>query len=205
MTARAGAPNSDVRRRVARLDDLLAALEVIVEPSAREAALGAVQGLVDLYGEGLSRMVGHIGDGCSDETSDRLAEAFASDELVSHLLILHGLHPYDIQARVEQALERVRPYLASHGGGVELMAIEDGVATMKLSGSCHGCSSSELALRAMVEAAVRSAAPDLRTIAHDGTMPATHPVVEHADMPVLITLTRAARPAQAGSALPVAT
>ena len=46
--------------------------------------------------------------------------ALAGDELVEHLLLLHGLHPVSVEERVREALDGVRPYLGSHGGDVEL-------------------------------------------------------------------------------------
>ena len=45
------------------------------------------------------------------------------DELVAHLLLLHGLHPVPVRERVLGALDEVRPYLATHGGGVELLDV----------------------------------------------------------------------------------
>ena len=40
------------------------------------------------------------------------------------------------------ALEKVRPLLASHGGNVTLLGVEDGRVRLQLEGSCHGCPSS---------------------------------------------------------------
>jgi Fe-S cluster biogenesis protein NfuA len=90
------------------------------------------------------------------------------DELVAHLLLLHGLHPVPIHDRVSAALDSVRPYLATHGGGVELLGIEQGVVSLRLEGACHGCPSSALTLRAAVEEAVIKAAPDVERIEADG-------------------------------------
>ena len=44
-------------------------------------------------------------------------DALAADELVSGLLLVHGLHPYDVTTRVARALDSVRPYLGSSRGG----------------------------------------------------------------------------------------
>ena len=88
----------------------------------------------------------------------------ASDELVGHLLLLHGLHPVPLAERVTGALEEVRPYLGSHGGDVELLAVEAGVARLRLKGSCSGCPSSTVTLRSAVEDAIRRAAPDIEEI-----------------------------------------
>ena len=68
-------------------------------------------------------MVAHVADRDDDGA---LAEALAGDELVAHLLLLHGLHPVPLEERVRGALDEVRPYLDSHGGDVELLGVEDG-------------------------------------------------------------------------------
>jgi Fe-S cluster biogenesis protein NfuA/nitrite reductase/ring-hydroxylating ferredoxin subunit len=65
---------------------------------------------------------------------------------------------------VRAALEEVRPYLESHGGDVELVAIEDGVAHLRMHGSCKGCPSSAMTLKLAIETAVLKAAPDLDRI-----------------------------------------
>lgn len=85
--------DAEVRERVAGIDSLLERVEAIAEPSAHTAALETVQALLDLYGEGLARMVGHVAAECRGATQQDIADAFAGDELVSHLLLLHGLHP----------------------------------------------------------------------------------------------------------------
>ena len=51
------------------------------------------------------------------------------DELVAHLLLLHGLHPVPVRERVLGALDEVRPYLATHGGGVELLDVSTASCT----------------------------------------------------------------------------
>ena len=49
----------------------------------------------------------------------------ADDELVGSLLVLHDLHPDDVTVRVQAALDRVRPYLGSHAGGVTLTGVDE--------------------------------------------------------------------------------
>ena len=44
-----------------------------------------------------------------------------ADPLVESLLLLHDLHPLDVDTRIQRALDRVRPYLGSHAGGVEYL------------------------------------------------------------------------------------
>jgi Fe-S cluster biogenesis protein NfuA/nitrite reductase/ring-hydroxylating ferredoxin subunit len=92
------------------------------------------------------------------------AVALATDELVGHLLLLHGLHPISVEERVREALDGVRPYLGSHGGGVELVGVSDGVALVRMQGSCEGCPASAMTLKLAIEDAVLKAAPDVERV-----------------------------------------
>ncbi|HEX8094642.1 NifU family protein [Jatrophihabitans sp.] len=130
---------------------------------ARERAEELVRLVADLYGAGLERVLeimherGHL----DDDTLDALAE----DDRVASLLLVHGLHPYGVLQRIEQALESVRPYLGSHGGDVELIEVtDDGVVRLRLLGSCDGCPSSSVTLKLAVEGAIEAAAPEISTI-----------------------------------------
>jgi Fe-S cluster biogenesis protein NfuA/nitrite reductase/ring-hydroxylating ferredoxin subunit len=154
-----------LQERVARIETLLGEIEALKDPSARSKAAEIAQVLLELYGEGLARMMEVVAQGAEGE---RAFEAFAEDELVSHLLLLHGLHPLDVETRVVRALEEVRPYLQSHGGNVELLGIEGGVARVRMEGSCDGCPSSAVTLKLAIEEAVLKAAPDLEGIEAEG-------------------------------------
>jgi Fe-S cluster biogenesis protein NfuA/nitrite reductase/ring-hydroxylating ferredoxin subunit len=154
-----------LRERVARMETLLGEIETLPDQNARSKAAEVVGVLLDLYGEGLARMMEVVAEG---EERERTFDAFAEDELVSHLLLLHGLHPLDLQTRVVMALEEVRPYLQSHGGNVELLGVEDGVARLRMQGSCSGCPSSTVTLRLAIEEAIQKSAPDLERIEAEG-------------------------------------
>jgi Fe-S cluster biogenesis protein NfuA/nitrite reductase/ring-hydroxylating ferredoxin subunit len=154
-----------LQERVARIETLLGEIETLADPNARSKAAEMAQVLLELYGEGLARMMEVVAQG---EEGERAFEAFAEDELVSHLLLLHGLHPLDVETRVVRALEEVRPYLQSHGGNVELLGVEEGVARLRMQGSCSGCPSSTMTLKLAIEEAVLKAAPDLERIEAEG-------------------------------------
>lgn len=149
-----GLNDQEVTRRIERLDGLLEQLERT--PGATAAsALEAVELLAGIYGEALSRVMLHV------SAAPELVKQLAGDELLSHLLVLHELHPGSVHERVDRALDDVRPYLASHGGDVELVSIEDGVAMVRLSGTCQSCASSSATLELAVQDAVLAAAPEL--------------------------------------------
>jgi Fe-S cluster biogenesis protein NfuA len=143
-----------------RIEELLDELDSVPDGPARTTATALVQALLDVYGEGLARLVGHV----AEHDDGTLAEALARDEHVAPLLILHGLHPVPLEERVRAGLDEVRPYLEQHGGNVELLGIEEGVVRLQLQGSCSGCPSSAITLKLAVEEAVHKAAPDVAGI-----------------------------------------
>ncbi len=160
--------DQDVRERVAGVEGLLEQLESLPDSDAKTTAMATVEGLLDLYGEALARMVESV----SGLDLGLALDAFARDELVSHLLLLHGVHPVGVETRVRQALDEVRPYLASHGGSVELLGVEAGVARLRLNGSCNGCPSSTQTLKLAIEEAIQKVAPELERIDAEGVAPA---------------------------------
>jgi Fe-S cluster biogenesis protein NfuA/nitrite reductase/ring-hydroxylating ferredoxin subunit len=154
-----------LQKRVARMETLLEEIEALEDPHARSKSGEMVGVLLDLYGEGLARMMEMVAEGNERE---KTFESFADDELVSHLLLLHGLHPLELGERVFQALEEVRPYLRSHGGNVELLGIEGDVARVRLQGSCDGCASSAMTLKLAIEEAIQKSAPDFERVEAEG-------------------------------------
>jgi Fe-S cluster biogenesis protein NfuA len=147
--------------RVARVEGLLEDLDRLADGPARDIATELVGALLDLYGDGLARIVERI----AERDDGTLAAELGGDELVSHLLLLHGLHPVPLEERVRGALDEVRPYLETHGGGVELLTIDDeGLVSLELQGSCSGCPSSAVTLKHAVEEAIHKAAPDVAGI-----------------------------------------
>jgi Fe-S cluster biogenesis protein NfuA/nitrite reductase/ring-hydroxylating ferredoxin subunit len=157
------------------IERLLEEVETLPDPGARQTATDLVTALLDLYGEGLARVVEVVAE--SDEDG-RLAAALAGDELVAHLLLLHGLHPEPVGTRVRRALAEVRPYLESHGGDVELLGVEDGVVRLRLNGSCKGCPSSAATLQLAIEDAIQRAAPDVERVEAEGAVaPAPPPLL----------------------------
>jgi Fe-S cluster biogenesis protein NfuA/nitrite reductase/ring-hydroxylating ferredoxin subunit len=151
---------------VATVERLLEEIERLPDPTVRAKTTEVVQALLELYGEGLERIVQEL----AARDDGELAQALAEDELVAHLLLLHGLHPVALEDRVLGALEEVRPYLQSHGGNVELLSLEDGVARLALEGSCSGCPSSTMTLKLAIENAIHKAAPEIEQVLADGAV-----------------------------------
>ena len=122
--------------------------------------------LVGLYGDGLGHIVATLAE--AGPAGAGLLAKLTEDPLVESLLLLHDLHPLDVDARVQRALDQVRPYLGSHAGGVEYLGVADGVARLRLEGSCHGCPSSTVTVRLAIEDAVKNAAPEVTEVSVEG-------------------------------------
>jgi Fe-S cluster biogenesis protein NfuA len=131
----------------------------IATPEHVEELLGE---MLDLHGEGLARM--------RDALAPGLLADLAEDPVIAKMLLVHGLHPAPLEERVLAALARVRPYLASHGGDVELLGLTDDVAQLLLKGSCNGCAASASTLELAIERALEEDAPDLLGIEVEGAV-----------------------------------
>jgi Fe-S cluster biogenesis protein NfuA len=82
---------------------------------------------------------------------------------------LHDLHPETTEQRIQAALDRVRPYLGSHAGGIDFLGVDDdGVAHLRLEGSCDSCPSSAATVENAIGKAVLEAAPDIVRITVEG-------------------------------------
>jgi Fe-S cluster biogenesis protein NfuA/nitrite reductase/ring-hydroxylating ferredoxin subunit len=138
---------------IARVQELTGRLEDLDDPACRNLAEELTSAVVQMYGAGLERIVELADAGTRDEMS--------KDSLVAGLLMIHDLYPVPIEERVMQALDTVRPYMESHGGNVELLGIEDGIAKLRLEGSCKSCRASSSTLELAVRQALEEAAPDL--------------------------------------------
>lgn len=185
----------DLRNAGERIDTLLEASSA-GGAVARERAEELVRLVADLYGAGLERMMELLHErGLLD---DALLAALADDDLVASLLLVHGLHPYDVRTRVEQALDGVRPYLGSHGGDVELLEVtEEGAVRLRLLGSCDGCPSSSVTLELAVEGAIEAAAPEVTAIEVETPSTSTASGAQSAVIPVSALRSRLDPPAPA--------
>jgi Fe-S cluster biogenesis protein NfuA len=155
-------------QKAEHIASLLQQVSTFADQQARAITEELLQAVLDMYGQGIARILELTEQ--SAKSGQTLIETFASDELLGPLFLLHGLHPIDIETRVERALVAVRPYLKSYGGSIELLKVEEGNAYLRLQGSCHSCPSSTITLKQAIEEAIYSAAPDLNELHVEGVV-----------------------------------
>jgi Fe-S cluster biogenesis protein NfuA/nitrite reductase/ring-hydroxylating ferredoxin subunit len=119
-----------------------------------------------------------------DESRARLV----ADPDIASLLLIHDLYPVDLETRVRQALESVRPYMESHGGDVELVGItDDRVVQLRLEGHCKTCAASASTLELAIKQALDEYAPDLAGMDVSGFEAPTHDAPVGIELPVIQT------------------
>lgn len=158
----------EFEKEVRRIEELIQEIEKSADINAKANAKELVQLLMDLHHVGIERIVNIVSK--AGEPGRTIIDALTRDDLVGNLLLLYGLHPLDLKARVTQALDKVRPYLHSHGGNVELIEISEseGLVRLRLQGSCKSCPSSTMTLKLAIEEAIYEACPDVTAIEAEG-------------------------------------
>lgn len=73
-----------------------------------------------------------------------------------------------MMTRVQTALNEVRPFLQQDGGDAEIVSVEDGVVTLRLTGHCAGCPMSIQTLKSGIEKHLKSKIPEIREVRQDG-------------------------------------
>lgn len=155
---------TDPRAASERVQALLAELGT-ESPQVADRAEELVRQLMQLYGAALAKIVDATREIEGDASP--MLRKLVDDELVASLLVLHDLHPYPLAERVQAALDKVRPYLGSHGGSVEIVGIEDETVHIRMDGSCNGCPSSAVTLTYAIERAILEVAPEIARVVAD--------------------------------------
>ena len=168
-----GAPQAygDAKRQGKHIQDLIERIEGLPDTGARELFQECLHSLLQLYGDGLARILQLVNNAGAD--GEKVRDALIHDKLVSGLLLIHGLHPIGMEARLRGALDKIRPYLQSHNGNVELLGVEGNVARLRLQGTCKTCPSSSVTLELAVRQVIEEACPDLAGFEVEGVNPQT--------------------------------
>lgn len=159
----------DLNKQSQRIQELIEELDLITDSKAKELAQDCVQEIVGFYGKGLERIL-HIFSANENSSAKDSINKLIEDNFISGLLLIHDLHPLSLETRLKNALEKVRPYMDSHGGSVEIVSLEEGIAKLRLSGSCKGCPSSSVTLELGIKEAIEENCPDLLGLEVEGAV-----------------------------------
>ncbi len=145
--------------REKEIENLIGQIESIADEHARTLLQECLENVLALYGDALARVL-QLANNAGAE-GKKVIDVLVRDKLIRGLLFVHGLHPQSLEMRLQEALGKIRPYLQSHGGNVELIRLENEVATLRLQGTCKTCPSSTVTLELAVRQVIEEACPDL--------------------------------------------
>lgn len=158
--------------RVAELAErLLAHEDSRVQADAEEL----VDWLDVFHREGLGRLTEMI----RHWRGELFLEQAALDPVVGELLTTYSLGVDVDEAVAERviqlALDDVRPYIHSHGGEIEVVAVDDGVVRLRMHGSCNGCTAADQTVAQQIEMSLRDHWIDFRRVELEEPTAEPHP------------------------------
>jgi hypothetical protein len=162
-----------------RVEEVLDRLAAAGDPAAASAAEELVRALMDLYGEGLARIVALL-----SADGGAALEPLLTDEVSAALLVLHDLHPHDLATRVGHGLRRAGASTSggrggAGGSGAEIVELDPGSGRLRvaLAGAGCGCPSTAQAARERIEAAMACFAPEVTSVVVESAGAADEPVL----------------------------
>jgi Fe-S cluster biogenesis protein NfuA len=142
-----------VRALLGTLNDQLDQLEAMPGPVS-ELGLTVVAGVAEIYGQALIRTL---------ELADPAAvERMMDDELIAHLLALHGIHPESVEKRLTRVIDELRAAVSDQGGTVELDRLDETVAVVRVALGARASRSADV--EHTVRRAVMTAVPELANV-----------------------------------------
>jgi hypothetical protein len=157
------APAQELAQQLERLEALIREMEHGAETPARARAREIVRAVLELHAAGLRTMMD-----LARASDAALADRLARDPRVAGLLLLHGLHPDDVETRVRGAVDALTPLLQGQGAALVLHSTAAGIVRLRLERAPGRSGLSADALRRRVEEAIIAAAPDVTGVEIDG-------------------------------------
>jgi Fe-S cluster biogenesis protein NfuA len=160
------------REQIRQLSKLLTEFDQLPESVAKTHCKQIVQQLIDVHGCGLERVLEIVYDSASPRQSSEpgyhpgqaTIDAIGRDVVGGSLLLLYSLHPEELDARLQRAMERLRPCLRKSGAAIELMEHHEGGAKVQVTFSGHACGSTASELRSLIEETIYELAPDITSL-----------------------------------------
>ncbi len=146
-----------------KIEELVRRAESLSDPKAREIAVDLLQAVLDFHAAGLDRVMEIAAD--SGTAGEVIIERIATDDLTSSMLLLHDLHPDDLETRINRAIQKLHDMFTSLGAKLSLIAIEPGTVRLHFESARTW---SGTPVRASVENAIFQAAPEIVSVIIEG-------------------------------------
>jgi hypothetical protein len=153
--------DSPSKESIGRIDELVHKVESLQDPAARASAVELVTAVMSFHAAALDRLMEIVTESASPNTIHLLT----ADETVASMLVLHGLHPDDLEARVRHALDKLTTFFDSRGAGITLLELSAQLVRVRFKGNRPG---SGVAAKGIIEDVIYEAAPELEKLVIEG-------------------------------------
>ncbi|HEX4748931.1 MAG TPA: hypothetical protein VH302_05260 [Bryobacteraceae bacterium] len=156
---------------VDKIEELVRQAEVIPDMKARSVIIDLLKAVLDFHAAGLERMMDIVFD--SGLAGEAIADQVLGDDLTSSMLLLHNLHPDDVETRVARAVQKLEEMFFSLGvKKLSLVGIEGGVVRLHFESQRTW---SGTPVKASIEKAIFQAAPEITSVVVEGLKEALPP------------------------------
>ena len=158
-------PEEQIRSQqwVEKIELLVGQAQAISDPVARNVTIDLLRAVLEFHAAGLERVLDMIFE--SGPAGAATIDKIAADQLAGSLLLLHNLHPDDLETRLNRAVERLQDMFASLGANLSLVALEPGTVRLRFESQRTW---SAVPVRASIEKAIFQAAPEITTVLVEG-------------------------------------
>jgi hypothetical protein len=157
--------NNETRSQawVDKIEELVRQAESISDPQARGVCVDLLRAVLEFHASGLERVMDIVFE--SGAAGDQIIERIADDDLTSSMLLLHGLHPDDLETRINRAVQKLQDMFFSLGANLSVLAIEPGTVRLQFQSQRTW---SGAPVKSSVEKAIFQAAPEITNVILEG-------------------------------------
>jgi hypothetical protein len=155
---------------VDKIEELVRRAEALPDPNARRVSVELLRAVLAFHAAGLERILDTIFE--SGATGEQIIDKLAADDLTSSLLLLHDLHPDDLETRLSRAIDKLQTIFFSLGARLSLAGREGDLIRLRFESQRAW---SVTAVKASVENAIFQAAPEITSVVLEGVKEAPDP------------------------------
>jgi hypothetical protein len=148
---------------VDKIEVLVREAQSISDPAARNITIDLLRAVLDFHAAGLERILDTIFE--SGPAGELIIEKIAADEIAGSMLLLHDMHPDDLETRLNRAVVRLQDMFASVGAKLSLVSVEPGTVHVRFESERTW---SAVPVRASIEKVIFQAAPEIATVVLEG-------------------------------------
>lgn len=75
-----------------------------------------------------------------------------------------NMHKKELEQKIIEIIDTLRPYLINDGGNIEFIKFEDGIVYIKMLGACADCGMLDFTLKDGIEFAIKEEVPEVKGV-----------------------------------------